>query len=72
MKTDEEFWAHGYFDDPNDTSSVNEVKDVPDTFKRWVGANARRIKAAKRKGTSPYFIKDNQEIVNNILYPQKK
>lgn len=67
MKTEEEFWAHGYFDDPNDTTSVNEVKDVPDAFKQWVGTNALRIEAAKRKGTSPYFIKDNQEIVNNIL-----
>ena len=53
--------------DGNDTTSVNEVKDVPDAFKQWVGTNALRIEAAKRKGTSPYFIKDNQEIVDNIL-----
>lgn len=61
LKTYDEFF--------NDSSgSVNEVKDVPDAFKQWVRANAPRIKAAKEKGTSPYFIKDNQEIVDNIFY----
>lgn len=70
MKTEDEFWGWSV-NDGNDTTSVNEVKDVPDAFKQWVGTNALRIEAAKLKGTTPYFIKDNQEIVNNILYPKK-
>ena len=52
LKTDEEYW--------NDSeTSVNEVKDVPDNFKKWIADNADRIKEAEQRGTLPYFMKDN-------------
>ena len=52
LKTDEEYW--------NDSeTSVNEVKDVPDNFKKWIADNADRIKDAEQRNTLPYFLKDN-------------
>ncbi|MDR1372331.1 MAG: ADP-ribosyltransferase [Dysgonamonadaceae bacterium] len=42
-----------------DSRSVNEIKDVPDNFKKWVEANKDRIDAANNRGTLPYFLKDN-------------
>ena len=63
LKTEEEFWE---WDGSNSTESVNEVKDVPDSFKQWVGTNAYRIEEAKKRGTLPYFVRDNPGIVNGI------
>lgn len=52
------------------TGSVNEVKDVPDTFKDWVRDNSDRIQAAQGQGSMPYFITDNQSRVDSILRPE--
>jgi len=41
--------------------SVNEVTDLPDSFKGWVNDNADRIAFARSNGTLPYFIKDNED-----------
>lgn len=63
LKTVEEF------EDDNDrimrgqeptSESVNEIKDVPDNFKKWVGDNSERIARAEERGTLPYFLRDNQ------------
>jgi hypothetical protein len=35
------------------------VQDVPDKFKAWLAENAERIAAAEKRGTLPYFLKDN-------------
>ncbi|MDR2473193.1 MAG: hypothetical protein LBD53_06450 [Tannerella sp.] len=43
--------------------SVNTVKDMPENFKGWIDKNADRIAAAERRGTLPYFIKDNKGYV---------
>lgn len=51
-----------------DTPSVNEVRDVPPAFRDWVANNADRLEAATQRGTTPYFIKDNGQRVNDILY----
>lgn len=58
LKTEEEFWA---WDGRSEsaTESVNEVKDVPDGFKKWVLDNQQRIENAKKMGTLPYFLRDN-------------
>lgn len=50
-----------------DTPSVNEVKDVPPAFRDWLANNSDRIEAAAQRGTTPYFIKDNELRVNNII-----
>ena len=43
------------------------MKDVPEAFKQWVGANAYRIEEAKKRGTLPYFVRDNQKRIGSIL-----
>lgn len=52
MPTDEEFFAEA-------TSSVNEVKGIPQKAKEWAISNNERIRKSLVKGTAPYFIKDN-------------
>ena len=47
--------------------SVNAVRDVPAAFKDWVEDNSERIGRAAKRGTMPYFIRDNQNRVNGIL-----
>ena len=66
LKTEEEFWEWDGRSEST-TESVNEVKDVPDAFKQWVGANAYRIEEAKKRGTLPYFVRDNQKRIDSIL-----
>ena len=58
LKTEEEFWEWDGRREST-TESVNEVKDVPNTFKQWIGTNSQRIADTKRRGTLPYFLKDN-------------
>ena len=60
LKTEDEF-----FDD--DAKSVNEVEDVPQGFKDWIKDNEERIDKAEKRGTVPYFIADNKQVVTRIL-----
>jgi hypothetical protein len=61
FKTDEEFASL------DDAESVNEVKNMPDNFKKWVVRNESRINKAEEKGTQPYFIRDNKDIVSTVF-----
>ena len=65
LKTEEEFWEWDGRGEAT-TDSVNEVKDVPDGFKKWVMDNQSRIDEAKKRGTLPYFLKDNKAIYQSI------
>lgn len=47
--------------EPVDGESENTVEDVPEGYKKWVEKNEKRIEAAKKKGTLPYFVRDNEE-----------
>jgi hypothetical protein len=49
-----------------DPHSVNEVKDVPDNFKKWIIKNQDRIEKAEKRGTLPYFIKDNKRYTDDV------
>ncbi len=66
LKTEDEFWAWDGRSEST-TESVNEVKDVPEAFKQWVGTNAYRIEEAKKRGTLPYFVRDNKKRIDSIL-----
>jgi hypothetical protein len=58
-----------------DKHSVNEVKDVPEGFTKWIEKNAGRIQAAEKRGTLPYFIKDNYKdgnINNRFVWQSEK
>lgn len=66
LKTDEEFWAwDGRGEAP--TSSINEVTDVPQSYKDWVSQNASRITQAEKNGTLPYFLRDNRGYTQKTL-----
>ena len=65
LKTEEEFWEWDGRGEAT-TESINEVKDVPDGFKRWVLYNQDRIDSAKKRRTLPYFLKDNKSIYQGI------
>lgn len=65
LKTEDEF----YSDD--DKPSVNEVTDVPDSFKAWCEDNEARISLAQEHDTLPYFLKDNFDRVAPILEQKK-
>lgn len=65
LKTEEEFWKWDGLSDVS-TESINEVKDVPDEFKKWVLDNQQKIEKARERNTLPYFLRDNKSIVQNI------
>lgn len=65
LKTEEEFWEWDGRSDVS-TESINEVKDVPDEFKKWVLENHQKIEKAQKRNTLPYFLRDNKSIVQNI------
>lgn len=64
LKTEDEFWAD------NNVKSVNEVTDVPQGFKEWIRDNEERINDAEKRGSLPYFIRDNRDEVEYILHPE--
>lgn len=57
LNTDEEFFRDS---DGKYRGSVNEVKDVPPQFKKWVEENKERIAKAEERGKLPYFLRDNR------------
>lgn len=65
LKTEEEFWEWDGRSEAT-TESVNEIQDVPDSFKKWVLDNQQRIEDAKKRGTLPYFLKDNKIALSGI------
>ena len=65
LKTEDEFYSD------EDKPSVNEVTDVPDSFKAWCEDNEARISLAQEHDTLPYFLKDNFDRVAPILEQKK-
>ena len=59
LNTEEEFWKWDGRGEPP-SGSVNEVKDVPDNFKRWIDNNIQRAKSWE---STPYFIRDNKDFI---------
>ena len=51
--------------------SSNEVTEAPESFKKWLEdpKTQERMEKAEAKGTLPYFIKDNKDLVNHVLKP---
>lgn len=41
-----------------------EVKELPKQFKGWLSDNEKRIEDARDRGTLPYFIRDNEDVIN--------
>ena len=51
--------------------SSNEVTEAPESFKKWLEdpKTQERMEKAEAKGTLPYFIRDNKDLVNHVLKP---
>ena len=54
--------------EPVDGESVNKVEDVPENFKGWMKENEKRIAEARKSGTLPGFVRENEgkiKVVSN-------
>lgn len=51
--------------------SSNEVTEAPESFKKWLEdpKTQERMEKAEAKGTLPYFIRDNKDLVNHVMKP---
>lgn len=47
--------------------SPNLVKNVPEKFKTWCDTNKDKLNAAREKGKLPYFVRDNEKVVGEIV-----
>ncbi len=47
--------------------SVNAVKELPPQFTKWMDRNADRIAAARKNGTLPYFLRDNEKFIKRQM-----
>lgn len=59
IKTEEQFWLP----ESERGKDNDEITDVPQGFKTWVANNQDRIARAEKRGTLPYFVRDNRERV---------
>ena len=59
IKSEEKWWE----DEDNRGTDNDEITDVPQGFKTWVANNQDRISKAEKRGTLPYFVRDNRERV---------
>lgn len=53
------------------TPSVQPVTDLPENFKEYVRNNERRIAETGKRGTQPYWIKNNIDLVDKALAPSE-
>ena len=47
--------------------SPNLVKETPTAFKKWVKNNAKKLSEARNNGKLPYFVRDNEKVVGDLL-----
>lgn len=47
--------------------SPNAVKNVPEKFNKWCERNAKKLDLARERGKLPYFVRDNQKVVGDVL-----
>ena len=63
IKSEEKWWE----DEDNRGTDNDEITDVPQGFKTWVANNQDRISKAEKRGTLPYFVRDNRERVKQAV-----
>lgn len=54
-------------EDPEGMECEGAVTDLPDNFKQWAWKNKERMMDANERGTLPYFIRDNQRMVEKTV-----
>ena len=62
IKSEEKWWE----DEDNRGNDNDEITDVPQGFKTWVANNQDRISKVEKRGTLPYFVRDNKAVVRAI------
>jgi hypothetical protein len=67
LKSEDDFW-----DEDEDYVPDNWVDDVPENFKNWIDDNEERILSARERGTLPYFLRDNEDKVDEILTDEQR
>lgn len=50
--------------EPDEVDVHDVVNDLPDNFKKWAKDNEDRIVSSAERGTLPYFIRDNQKMLD--------
>lgn len=50
------------------------MPNVPEKFSKWCERNADRLDLARENGKLPYFVRDNQKVVDDLLgwYKEKE
>ena len=61
LKTEDEFWSLD-----EEVKSANEITELPPNFREWIDDNKERIEAAEKRGRLPYFIKDNNGLIDKV------
>ena len=68
IKTEEQFWLP-----ESERGKDNaEITDVPQGFKTWVANNQDKIARAEKRGTLPYFVRDNRKRVKGAQLLEKE
>lgn len=52
------------------TPKGKKITSYPQNFKDWVTEHSEQIAASRDRGTEPYFIKNNADVIDNILNPK--
>lgn len=52
--------------------SPNLIQNVPEKFSKWCERNSKKLDLAREKGKLPYFVKDNERVVGNLLGWEEK
>ena len=65
LKTEDEFFSD------DDKGGENTVTEFPRQFSDWVADNHERIKTANSRGTLPYFLEDNKNVLECALLIDK-
>lgn len=66
LKTEEELMRDM---DGIDRGSKYQVREMPSNFVKWQQKNIHRIEAAVKRGTVPYFWKENVDVINKPTGP---
>lgn len=54
------------------TLRSKQITDYPEGFKQWVRDNAQKLSDAHAGGRDPYFVRNNYNVVQNIIDPPKE
>lgn len=63
--------ADAFLKEKKYTPKGKQITEYPEAFKEWVKDHAEDIAKARDRGTEPYFIRNNAEVIDNILNPKK-